>query len=119
MIFGIKTKKDKRIEELDKKIEELEKRNDALIYSLTLKPHMVETGLRDIQVYEYATVLEDGEPVEWAKERIALEFRFMIRDDIFYDITTDKNTGKNILHGRIGVSRRLGGESNANKRDET
>lgn len=42
MIFGIKTKKDKRIEELDKKIEELERRNDALIYSLTLKPHMVE-----------------------------------------------------------------------------
>lgn len=43
----------------------------------------------------------------------------MIHDDIFYDITTDRNTGKNILHGRIGVSRRLGGESNANKRDET
>lgn len=119
MIFGIKTKKDKRIEELDKKIEELEKRNDALIYSLTLKPHMVETGLRDIQVYEYATVLEDGEPVEWAKERIALEFRFMLRDNIFYDITTDKKTRKNILHGRIGVSRRLGGKINANKRNET
>lgn len=83
MIFGIKTKNDKRIEELDKKIEELQRRNDELIYSLTLKPHMVETGLRDIQVYECATVLEDGEPVEWAKERIAVEFRFMIHDDIF------------------------------------
>lgn len=86
---------------------------------LSIRLHLNHIWLRDIQVYECATVLKDGEPVEWAKERIAIEFRFMIHDDIFYDITTDRNTGKNILHGRIGVSRRLGGESNANKRDET
>lgn len=43
----------------------------------------------------------------------------MLRDNIFYDITTDRNTGKNILHGSIGVSRRLGGKINANKRNET
>lgn len=111
-MFGIKTKKDKRIEEL-------ERRYNELITALNLRLYMAETSSRDIKIYEYSTSLADGEPVAWAKERIAMEFRFMIRDDIFYDITTDKNTGKNILHGRIGVSRRLGGKINANKRNET
>jgi len=107
-MFGIKTRKDKRIEEL-------ERRNNELITALTLRLYMAETSSRDIQIYEYSTILEDGEPVDWAKERIAMEFRFMIRDDICFEIYTDDNTGENILHGRIGVLKRLGGKNNANR----
>ena len=107
-MFGIKTKKDKRIEEL-------ERRNNELITALNFRLYMAETSSRDIKIYEYSTSMADGEPVAWAKERIAMEFRFMIRDDICFEIYTDDNTGENILHGRIGVLKRLGGENNGNK----
>lgn len=103
-MFGLKDKKDKRIEKLERRIT-----------ALTHRLYMAETSSSNIQVYEYSTILADGEPVDWAKERIAIEFRFMIRDDICFDIYTDDNTGENILRGRIGVLKRLGGENNGNK----
>lgn len=103
-MFGLKDKKDKRIEKLERRIN-----------ALTHRLHMTKASSRDIQIYEYSTILVDGEPVDWAKERIAMEFRFMIRDDICFEIYTDDNTGENILHGQIGVLKRLGGENNGNK----
>lgn len=81
-MFGIKTKKDKRIEELEQQLQKFK---------------------QNIKVYEYSTEIVEGEPIGWVKEKIAIEFRFMIIDDILFDVTPIIGSKDKLLHGQLKV----------------
>lgn len=98
MIFGIKTKKDKRIEELEKLLDYM---------SATAKPH-IATIERDVVTLKCKQILEPGMPVEFAKHRIARDFTEHIETQIDYDIR-DSDTPYPVIEGTLRVVVQKGG----------
>ena len=87
-MFGIKTKKDKKIEHLE---------------SLLARPMMpyvpLEIKKGDLIPYKAQIILSDGMPVEYAKEEIARGLSESMKHHIKYDIFNDDETGKVIITG--------------------
>lgn len=95
MIFGIKTKKDKRIEELEDMLFNIQYRD---------RLHAVSDE-RGVQKMRARVVLDMNEPVEYAKLRMARQFAEMIEPYIRYDVEDYKDEyGKRILTGTFHVA---------------
>jgi len=90
MIFGIKTKKDKRIEELE-----------GMLFVSKLEQPMPLKIEHNIVALGASQILEDGMPVEYAKERIARLMVDEIESHIYYDVVDDGRW--KVLKGYIRV----------------
>lgn len=90
-MFGIKTKKDKRIEELEKKLECMYYKHPTII-ERTSKTRSIGAKV----------ILEDGMPAEYAKEKIARMMVGEVKDCVHYDVVNGEN-GKAVLTGYLNV----------------
>lgn len=100
MIFGIKTKKDKRIEELEKEVEYLKVslgwNRPAINYT------KFETQDLKCRYIIPAIPLDKEERVEIAKYQMTKEFSKVIMPFIEYKLMTDE-LGQDILIGKLSV----------------
>lgn len=89
-MFGIKTKKDKRIEELENQLS-----------SMYLKhPHIITTQGNVISLGA-TQILEDGMPTDYAKQMVARKLVDEAVNFIHYDL--EQHGTKNALKGYIQV----------------
>lgn len=89
-MFGIKTKKDKRIEALEEKL-----------LMLHMKTPVLLTSTKDFVAIGGRVMLEDGMPVEVAKRRIAQQMIEYCEGIIHYEV--EDVEGKRILKGYLYV----------------
>ena len=89
-MFGIKTKKDKRIEELEK----------LVTLSRIEVPQIIRTE-RNVQTLAVKRVLEEGMSVEYAKEAITYDIARKLGEYIRYDV--EDNGCDRVLKGYTGV----------------
>ena len=89
-MLGIKTKKDKRIEELEK----------LVTISRIEVPQIIRTQ-RNVQTLAVKRALDERMPVEYAKEAITYDIARKLGEYIRYDIEDDG--GDRVLKGYIGV----------------
>ena len=89
-MFGIKTKKDKRIEALEEKL-----------LMLHMKTPVLLTSTKDFVAIGARVMLEDGMPVEVAKRRIAHQMIEYCEGIIHYEV--EDVEGKRILKGYLYV----------------
>ena len=89
-MFGIKTKKDKRIEALEEKL-----------LMLHMKTPVLLTSTKDLAAIGGRVMLEDGMPVEVAKRRIAQQMIEYCEGIIHYEV--EDVEGKRILKGYLYV----------------
>lgn len=89
-MFGIKTKKDKQIEELKTQL-------SAMYFK---HPHIIETQGNVVSLGAIAA-LEEGMPAEYAKQMIARKLVDEAIRFIHYDL--EQHDGKNVLKGYIQV----------------
>jgi carbamate kinase len=89
-MFGIKTKKDKQIEELKTQL-------SAMYFK---HPHIIETHGNVVSVGAIAA-LEEGMPAEYAKQMIARKLVDEAIRFIHYDL--EQHDGRNVLKGYIQV----------------
>lgn len=89
-MFGIKTKKDKRIEELEMRLHETYLRTPRVI-----------TQDRNSVTFGATIILEDGVPIEYAKDVIAKKMIDEAKQFIEYDI--DDSEGRHRLTGYLVV----------------
>lgn len=97
-MFGIKTKKDKRIEELE-----------SMCKSLYFKhPHIIES-MKNGTTIAATVVMEDlarnNVPIECYKREIRCKLAECLENFIRYDIVDDEYTGKKILKAYLVVGR--------------
>jgi hypothetical protein len=96
-MFGIKTKKDKRIEELEK----------LLNYAMAQRPS-IATIERDVVTLRATQILEPGMPVDFAKKHIAREMAEHLENHIEYDVR-DSEYHSPLVEGTLYVCIRKGG----------
>lgn len=89
-MFGIKTKKDKRIEALEEKL-----------LMLHMKTPVLLTSTKDLAAIGGRVMLEDGMPVEVAKRRIAQQMIEYCEGIIHYEV--EDVEGKRFLKGYLYV----------------
>lgn len=77
-MFGIITKKDKKIAEQAARIEELER-------WLVMKPPTITETRHDVRTLRCSVVLQDGMPAEYAKRSIARKMVEGLEEVITYD----------------------------------
>lgn len=92
-MFGIKTKKDKRIEHLES------------LLAMPVAPYqtVVLESRRDAVAYKAQVILEAGLPVEYAKEQIARKIADEMRKHIAFDISDADKFGEVKITGTIYV----------------
>jgi len=72
-MFGFKSKKDKRIEELEA--------------MLTMKPHFIETVNKKVHTLKSQTFIPSSEiPIEWVKEDLCRKFTDQLEPFIQFDV---------------------------------
>lgn len=106
MIFGIKTKKDKLIEEIEELEEEIRKKDNAI---LELARH--ETGklyVGPARSFDYIPVksrhfLEDEIPLDFLKRDIAHKMAVFLEDQIHFEVI--EVDGRKFLEGTLNVRR--------------
>ena len=97
-MFGIKTKKDKRIEQLENMVNTLYFKRACITESINAKT-LIAAGT--IMKYpEHRNV-----PIEWYKQQIRSKLAEQLDDFIQYDIEDDKSTGNKILKGYLVVGK--------------
>lgn len=96
-MFGIKTKKDKRIEELEK----------LLNYVMAQRPS-IATIERDVVTLRSTQILEPGMPVDFAKKHIARKMAEHLENHIEFDVR-DSDCQFPIVEGTLHVCIRKGG----------
>lgn len=89
-MLGIKTKKDKRIEQLEN-----------MLFATKLQTPMPVRIDKNIVALGASVVLEDLMPVEYAKELITRNMAEKIKDQIFYDV--EDREGLRVLHGYLRI----------------
>ena len=77
-MFGFKSKKDKRIEELER-----------LLVDMHFKTPVITESEKNVRTYATGIVLEENMPVEYAKEKIAIKMSEVLKDLINYDVEDD------------------------------
>jgi len=90
-MFGIKTKKDKRIEELE----------EQLRYTYFKQPMIIENRGNVLTVAS-KVCLEDMMPVEYAKDKISRDMAENLKEYITYDVEQYSN-GKKALSGYLKI----------------
>lgn len=96
MMFGIKTKKDKRIEYLE-----------SLVMAQQYKRPTIIQQAKDIQTLGASIILERDMPIEYAKREVTRRLIEGAEQNIYYDVEDD-NRGNKILRGylRVVIERR-------------
>ena len=94
-MFGIKTKKDRKIEELNEKIEKLEER----IYFTSFKQPRIYQQDRNIETVTAMRIIEEGVPLGIIKREIAM----MLTDELFDQIvwTVAEVNDKKAVRGQL------------------
>ena len=90
-MFGIKTKKDKRIEELEEQIR----------FAYFNQPRIIETS-GNVLTVAAKVCLEDMMPVEYAKNKISYDMAKNLKEYIRYDVEQYSN-GKKALSGYLKI----------------
>ena len=90
MIFGIKTKKDKRIEDLESRLN-----------SMTYKHPTIIASQKDTICLGATVVIEDNKPIEFVKRELAAKMMAEIERQIWYDV--EDFNGKKLLRGYLRV----------------
>ena len=91
-MFGIKTKKDKRIEHLES------------LLAMPVAPYsQVEIRKGDLIPYAARVIIRDGMPVEYAKEQVARNLLENMKHHIHFDISDADKFGEITLTGKIYV----------------
>ena len=90
-MFGFKSKKDKRIEELERQL--------SCMYMRIPK---VVSQERNVVTLKTSIALEPGMPVTYAKEILARNMVESVREHMTYDLDDD-NELKPILHGQLQI----------------
>ena len=96
MMFGIKTKKDKRIEYLE-----------SLVMAQQYKRPTIIQQAKDIQTLGASIILERDMSIEYAKREVTRRLIEDAEQNIYYDVEDD-NRGNKILRGylRVVIERR-------------
>jgi len=89
-MFGFKSKKDKRIEELE-----------AMLF-MRGTPQIIKTE-HNIRVLGASLILEPDMPVEYAKEVLARKMVEQVRDSMTYDLEDDDH-GRKLLRSYLKVA---------------
>ena len=89
-MFGIKTKKDKRIEDLESQLSQMHYRYPTIIASQ-----------KDTICLGATVNIEDNMPIEYAKRKLAEVMMTEVERHIYYDI--EDFNGKRILRGYLRV----------------
>ena len=89
-MFGFKSKKDKRIEELER-----------LLAIASVKQPRVITQEREVVTLQAKIVLEPGMPIDYAKEYLARLMADEIKQHMTYDLDDDNR--EHILLGQLRV----------------
>lgn len=89
MMFGIKTKKDKRIEDLESRL------------SLTYRHPTIIASQKDTICLGASVVIEDNMSIEFAKRRLAEIMMKEVERQIWYDV--EDFNGKKLLRGYLRV----------------
>lgn len=90
MIFGIKTKKDKRIEDLK-----------SMINSMIYKYPKIIASQKDSICLGASIIIEDDMPIEFAKKKLAEIMMKEVERQIYYDV--EDVDGKKVLKGYLRV----------------
>lgn len=93
----IKTKKDKRIEELERKNAELDEKLQCMYFK---HPHIINS-YGNITSFGASQILEEGMPAEYAKNMIARKLVDAAIPFIHYDL--EQEGRRNMLKGYIQV----------------
>lgn len=96
-MFGIKTKKDKKIESLEVKIKTLE---DRLYESRFKQPRIYQQNAR-VETVTAMQMVELGMPIDFVKSKIARMMIGELKDTIHYDIEQDERTQNIVLRGYL------------------
>lgn len=89
-MFGIKTKKDKRIEELEQKLYE----------SRFKQPRLYQQNAK-VETITAMQMVEPGMPIDLVKSKIVAMMVAELKDKIHYDIEQDERTQNIILRGYL------------------
>lgn len=89
-MFGFKSKKDKRIEELER-----------LLAIASVKQPWVVTQEREVVTLQAKIVLEPGMPIEYAKETLARLMVQEVKEHMTYDL--DDEQRDHILYGQLRI----------------
>lgn len=89
-MFGIKTKKDKRIEELEQKLYE----------SRFKQPRIYQQNAR-VETVTAMQMVEPGMPIDLVKSKIVAMIIAELKDKIHYDIEQDERTQNIVLRGYL------------------
>ena len=89
-MFGFKSKKDKRIEELER-----------LLAIASVKQPWVVTQEREVVTLQAKIVLEPGMPIEYAKETLARKMTETVKEHMTYDL--DDEQRDHILYGHLRI----------------
>lgn len=89
-MFGIKTKKDKRIEELEQKLYE----------SRFKQPRIYQQNAR-VETVTAMQMVEPGMPIDLVKSKIVAMMIAELKDKIHYDIEQDERTQNIVLRGYL------------------
>ncbi len=99
-MFGIKTKKDKKIEQQEERIKNLE----SLLASQYYKHPHITQAYNNMQTVCASARLDDGMPIEIAKQEIARKMIWELTRCIYYDVEDENDIamGK-VLKGYLNV----------------
>lgn len=96
-MFGIKTKKDKKIESLEEKIQKLE---DRLYESRFKQPRLYQQNAK-VETITAMQMVEPGMPIDLVKSKIVAMMVEELKDKIYYDIEQDARTQNIVLRGYL------------------
>lgn len=97
-MFGIKTKKDKKIESLEEKIKTLE----ARLYESRFKQPRIYQQNAKIETVTAMQMIEPGMPIDLVKSKIVAMMIGQLKDKyVHYDIEQDARTQNIVLRGYL------------------
>lgn len=96
-MFGIKTKKDKKIESLEVKIKTLE---DRLYESRFKQPRLYQQNAK-VETITAMQMVEPGMPIDLVKSKIVAMMVDELKDTIHYDVEQDERTQNIVLRGYL------------------
>ena len=96
-MFGIKTKKDKKIESLEVKIKMLE---DRLYESRFKQPRFYQQNAK-VETITAMQIVEPGMQIDLVKSKIVAMMADELKDTIHYDIEQDIRTQNIVLRGYL------------------
>ena len=96
-MFGIKTKKDKKIESLEVKIKMLE---DRLYESRFNQPRFYQQNAK-VETITAMQIVEPGMQIDLVKSKIVAMMADELKDTIHYDVEQDERTQNIVLRGYL------------------